>query len=139
MSRKDIKNQILNYNNAAAKQAELAREACRSGQMNKEQFIETVHRYICAKFFLSPDEDDQTLLVRLAEKSIEKAIQMKIPFAKDSEMATTCGAAGTSAVKVALLMLAVQRDFQISISPDKLAFVKTGRELGGMIYCLCRE
>lgn len=79
-------------------------------------------------------DSKEKLLYQMAEQSIEKALQMKIPIAKDSEMVPTCGMAGSAAMKVALLMVAVRKDFQVEIPPQQMAFIKNTGELGELIY-----
>lgn len=132
MSRKDVKEQIIHFSQIAEEQA---RNVCSSADpLSEKELADCVHRYVCARFFLDPSADPNRLLYHLAVDSIEQAVRMKIPIAKESEMATTCGGAGSAAVKVALLMVAVKRDFQVEIPPEKLAFVKNTKELGHMVY-----
>lgn len=131
-SRKEIKNKIVHFNKVAQEQVE---RACSCAKPPSEELIaDCIHRYVCAKFFLDPATDPERLLYHLAVDSIEQAVHMKIPIAKESEMATTCGGAGSAAVKVALLMVAIKRDFRIDIPPEQLAFVKNTKELGHVVY-----
>ncbi|GEM_PF-7119873 len=132
MFRKEIKEQLLMFKNEAKAQAE---RACALAASPKEaELKDCVHRYVCAKFFLSPETDPERLLYNLACDSIEQAINMKIPIAKESETATTCGAAGSAAVKVALLMVALRKDFHVDIPSEKLAFIKNTNELGHIVF-----
>lgn len=132
MTRKDVKEKILKFNQEAKEQAEKARSLAES--ISREEMIQCVHVYVCSKFFLDISESKEKLLYQMAEQSIEKALQMKIPIAKDSEMATTCGMAGSAAMKVALLMVAVKKDFQVEIPSQQMAFIKNTGELGDLIY-----
>lgn len=129
--RQQIRDQILAQGDRAAEQARLART---TPDASKE-FIETcVHRYVCYKFLLEPEECRGLTMSELADKSIEKALDMKIPLAKESEVATTCGAAGSAAMKIALLLTAVKKDFDVTIDPRRLGFVKDTAELGELVY-----
>lgn len=132
MTRKDVKEKILKFNQEAKEQAQKACSLAES--ISREEMIQCVHTYVCSKFFLDMSESKEKLLYQMAEQSIEKALQMKIPIAKDSEIATTCGMAGTAAMKVALLMVAVRKDFQVEIPPQQMAFIKNTGELGELIY-----
>lgn len=134
--RKEIKEKLLHNKNTALEQARLARIA---PDVPKAHVIQYVHNYVCYKFFLNPEDWKDELLYHLAEKSIEEAIHMKIPFAKESEMATTCGAAGSAAVKVGLLMVAIKKDFQVEIPSHKMAFAKNTEALGELVYAAMHE
>lgn len=134
--RKEIKEKLLYNKKISLEQAHLARIA---PDVPKTQILQYVHNYVCYKFFLNPQDWGDELLYHLAEKSIEEAIRMKIPFAKESEMATTCGAAGSAAVKVGLLMTAIQKDFQVELPVSKMAFAKNTKELGELVYQAMQE
>lgn len=129
--REQIRDQILARANRAMEQAQAA---CTTEHPSREQIMTCVHNYVCYKFLLEPEENRGLTMSELADKSIERALDMKIPLAKESEVTTTCGAAGSSAMKVALLLTAVKKDFNVTIDPRKLGFVKDTAELGDMVY-----
>lgn len=129
--REQIRDQILARANRAMEQARLARAA----EPPTRELIETcIHNYVCYKFLLEPEENVGLTMSELADRSIEKALDMKIPLAKESEITTTCGAAGSSAMKIALLLTAVKKDFQVTIDPRRLGFVKDTTELADLVY-----
>ena len=121
MTRKDVKEKILKFNQEAKEQAQKACSLAES--ISRKEMIQCVHTYVCSKFFLDMSDSKEKLLYQMAEQSIEKALQMKIPIAKDSEMVPTCGMAGSAAMKVAL-----------EIPPQQMAFIKNTGELGELIY-----
>ncbi len=131
MSRKDIKNSILEKQNLAEKQAALVRNA---PELSEDYVVSCVHNYICHKFFLDPEEVRGWSLNKMAMHSIEKALEMKIPIAGPTEKATTCGSAGSAAMKIALLLNAVRKDFGVDIPPSKLGFAKNSEEVGKLVY-----
>ncbi|MBQ7447713.1 MAG: hypothetical protein IJV59_07145 [Eubacterium sp.] len=122
MSRKDIKNSILEKQNKAEEQAALVRNAL---ELSEDYVISCVHNYICYKFFLDPEEVWGLSLNKMALRSIEKALEMKIPIAGPTEKATTCGSAGSAAMK---------KDFGVEIPPAKLGFAKDTEEVGRLVY-----
>lgn len=129
--RQQIRDQILAQGNRAAEQAQIARATPDASR----EFVEAcVHRYVCYKFLLEPEECRGLTMSELADKSIEKALDMKLPLAKESEVATTCGAAGSAAMKIALLLTALKKDFQVVINPRRLGFVRDTAELGDLVY-----
>lgn len=129
--RQQIRDRILAQGDRAAEQARLART---TPDASKEFIEACVHRYVCYKFLLEPEECRGLTMSELADRSIEKALDMKIPLAKESEVATTCGAAGSAAMKIALLLTAVKKDFDVTIDPRRLGFVKDTAELGELVY-----
>lgn len=129
--RQQIRDQILAQGNRAAEQAQMARATPDASR----EFVEAcVHRYVCCKFLLDPEECRGLTMSELADKSIEKALDMKLPLVKESEVATTCGAAGSAAMKIALLLTALKKDFQVVINPRRLGFVRDTAELGDLVY-----
>lgn len=134
--RAQIRDQILARGNRALEQARLART---TPDASREFITDCVHRYVCCKFLLEPEECRGLTMSALAEKSIERALDLKIPLAKESEVTTTCGAAGSAAMKIALLLTAVKRDFEVEIDPRRLGFVKDTAELGDLVYRAMRR
>lgn len=134
--RQEIRDRILNRAARAREQVELARS---TPEASRELVTACVHRYVCYKFFLEPEENLGLTMSELAERSIEKALDMKLPLARESELTTTCGAAGSTAMKIALLLTAVKKDFQVDIDPRRLGFVRDTDELGGLVWQAMRE
>ncbi|MCD8211423.1 MAG: hypothetical protein LUC17_00130 [Oscillospiraceae bacterium] len=93
-----------------------------------------IYRYVCKKFLLDPDDSGTKDLSELAELSIERMLDLHIPLSKESETATTCGAAGTTAMKIALLLTAVKKDFKADIDPHRLGLVRDTDELGSLVW-----
>lgn len=122
---------ILNQTHQAL---EMARLAVSTPALSESEVIEYVHRYVCYKYLLDPEESRGLSMTAMADKSIEKALKLHIPIAKEGEVATTCGAAGSSAMKVALLLHAMKKDFQVEIEPHKLGFARDTVEVGKLVY-----
>jgi len=131
LDRKAIKEMILSQNRQALETAGLA---VNTPAPSESEMQEYVHRYVCLKYMLDPEESRGLSMTALADKSIERALELKIPIAKEGETATTCGAAGSSAMKTALLLNALKKDFQVEIEPHKLGFAKDTMEVGTLVY-----
>lgn len=129
--RKKIKDQILKQQDKAREIAFSVRQAV---TLTETDLGEAVHKYVCYKFLLDPEESRGLSMTAMANKSIERAVELKIPIAKDGEKATTCGAAGSSAMKVALLLAAIKKDFQVEIEPHRLGFARDTGEIGRLVY-----
>ena len=134
--RRAIKEQILKQLGRAQEAASSVRQA---SDLTEEEIQEHVHRYVCYKFLLDPEESRGLSITAMANKSIERAVELKIPIAKEGEKATTCGAAGSSAMKVALLLNAIKKDFQVEIEPHRLGFARNTNEIGSLVYQAIRK
>ena len=134
--RRAIKEQILKQLGRAQEAASSVRQAA---DLTEEDVQEHVHRYVCYKFLLDPEESRGLSITAMANKSIERAVELKIPIAKEGEKATTCGAAGSSAMKVALLLNAIKKDFQVEIEPHRLGFARNTNEVGTLVYQAIRN
>ncbi|MBR3244903.1 MAG: hypothetical protein IKF90_19810 [Parasporobacterium sp.] len=134
--RRAIKEQILKQLGRAQEAASSVRQAA---DLTEEDVQEHVHRYVCYKFLLDPEESRGLSITAMANKSIERAVELKIPIAKEGEKATTCGAAGSSAMKVALLLNAIKKDFQVEIEPHRLGFARDTNEIGSLVYQAIRN
>ena len=70
MTRKDVKEKILKFNQEAKEQAQKACSLAES--ISREEMIQCVHTYVCSKFFLDMSDSKEKLLYQMAEQSIEK-------------------------------------------------------------------
>ena len=129
--RADIKANILKQQQEAA----LAVSSVLSKkETDQRTVINCVHEYICHKLMLQPESSWEDHLMVLAQRSLEIALEMKLPIAKETEHAPSCGAAGTTALKIALLFRALQKDFHVSIPPLRLGLAKNTTEVGMLVY-----
>lgn len=132
--REKVKNSVLERTELALKEAEAAKLLKGKDPSAKAQVADHVHRYCSLKFLLLPEECYGKSLLDMAELSLEKALDMKLPIAKESEVATTCGAAASGAMKIALLLTAVRKDFEINVSSYRLGLVADTVELGDIVW-----
>ncbi len=129
--RQQIRDAILARSGLAAQHA---RRVVEEPRPSLDFVREQVYLYICCKFLLEPEQCRGLTMAGLAQRSIEKALDLGLPLAKESETATTCGAAGSAAMKTALLLTAVKRDFQADIPPRELGLVRSPGELGELVW-----
>ena len=100
---------------------------------SRDEVLNCVHQYVCAKFLLDPSESCEESLYTLAEKSIEKAISSGIKVSAESESVMNCGTAGTAAIKISLLLMALRRDFHAELSFESLGKARHTRDLGMLV------
>ena len=129
--RKEIKDRLLKERDQATSYIQQIREI---PDITLEQTRVLVHRYVCSKYLLPDSEARDQSLLELAQKSIERALELKIPIAGESERATTCGAAGTVAMKNALLFMALKKDLELDLSPAKLGAARNTNAIGDIVY-----
>ena len=129
--RKEIKDRLLKERDQATSYIQQIREI---PDITLEQTRVLVHRYVCSKYLLPDSESRDQSLLDLAQKSIERALELKIPIAGESERATTCGAAGTVAMKNALLFMALKKDLELDLSPAKLGAARNTNAIGDIVY-----
>ena len=129
--RKEIKNRLLKERDQAKNYIQQIREI---PDITLEQTRVLVHHYVCSKYLLPDSESRDQSLLDLAQKSIERALELKIPIAGESERATTCGAAGTVAMKNALLFMALKKDLELDLSPAKLGAARNTNAIGDIVY-----
>lgn len=135
MSRKDIKNKILGHMQAAAHQAEEANALRSAGALSLDGLAEFLRSYILAKYRLDETEargvDD---LERLAEISLEKMKREFPEIAAEETRSATCDAASSVDNKQALLMMAIQKDFEVEFNGFDVAFAGTVEDLAAIMW-----
>ena len=136
LMRKEIKECLLEQRDQAKNCMRQIREI---PDITLEQTRMLVHRYVCSKYLLPDTESPDQSLLDLAQKSIERALELKIPISKESERAVTCGAAGTVAMKNALLFMALKKDLQMDLSPAKLGAARNTNAIGDIVYDALQE
>lgn len=129
--RKDIKERILKQNIRALEQAQ---QVVQTPELSEAAVKECVHLYICFKLYLEPEECWGMMLFQMAVKSIEQSIAMKLPLVREGETAVTCGAASSEAMKIALLLTALQKDFRVKLDSKKLGFARDTEAVGCMVW-----
>jgi len=129
--RQEIRDRILARSDGAARCAAMVRDAI---DPDREFVKECVHRYVCYKYSLEFEEARGLSMLKLAEMSLDKALELGIPFEKNAEQVTTCGMAGSAVMKIALLLKAAANDFNIKADPGTLGKVNSTEELGELVW-----
>ena len=129
--REQIKKDILARSNLAGGCIDRIKN---TQEITEAEVVSLVHEYVCLKFFLTIEETAGMSLNEMAMLSIDRAYEMNLPVAKESERATTCGTAGSAPMKIALLLNAIRKDLDLKVEPHRLGLVKDTAELGTLIY-----
>lgn len=99
-----------------------------------DQFETTIKEYVRIRLLLQSDDEFVDSLNVLGQMNLARALGVSIPELATLDMEAKCG--GTSAVmtKKILLIMALNRDFHISISPEEAAEITRLSDLIVRLY-----
>lgn len=94
--------------------------------MASEQALsESVRAYALAKFRLDEKDVESSNLEDLAQASLAKMLRIAPELVGEETDAPNCDGASTIDVKQALLLAALQRDYDVALSGHDIAFAET--------------
>lgn len=140
MSRSEIKRAIARQATAAADEVAAVRTARDAGTLTRDGFERHLRSYILFKYRLEPEEATDAQgraedgLEALAQLSLDKALRKAPDRAVSETMSATCDGADSVTTKQALLIMAIQRDFDIVVDGFAVAFVDTVRGLAELVW-----
>ena len=133
--RKDIKEKIMKNKESAL---QCAGFLCSHPELCFEEFSEWFTRYLCDKFLLTPEELVTDNFYEICQLSAEKAAHLPKGLLDASELASKCGGATTAMNKKVLFLLAVNREYGITITAEEGVQIETFTELQKMVYAKLR-
>ncbi len=116
---------------AAAALAAAARE---DPGLTRAGLTEVLRRYILEKFLLADDPPGTDELRELARQSLARSLRMAPELAALYDTSAGCSSAGSVDTKLALLLLAAQRDFRAHPDPARAVRARTVDELAGLLW-----
>ena len=116
---------------AAAALAAAARE---DPGLTRAGLTEVLRRYILEKFLLADDPPGTDELRELARQSLARSLRMAPELAALYDTSAGCSSASSVDTKLALLLLAAQRDFQARPDPARAVRARTVDELAGLLW-----
>ncbi len=136
--------QATQIKNEATEKRESVASACtnnilknvQSNNYSKDYIDEQLKLYILAKFDLLELADTLKCncdFDKLTQKSIDKAFKLNPKLAKESLRSATCDGASTLDTKQALLMMAIQNDFNVKLDTMKAALAENISELADVL------
>lgn len=134
----DVLKELLASRDVAAQAAHEAREAHAAGSLDQAQLTRLLTRYILAKYRLDENEYEDLRLDHLAEASIAKMLKAPAHEARSLDGAT-CDGADSAHVKQALLMMAIQKDFNCKLDGFKVAFCTSVDDLAMLVFAAMEE
>lgn len=140
MSRADIKRAIVRHMAAAADEAAAVRALREADALTQDALRQHLRAYILYKYRLMPTEalDDagavEERLEKLAQISLDKMLEETPEQAAAETMSATCDGADSASMKQALLLMAVQEDFEVKLDGYEAAFADTVGDLAALVW-----
>lgn len=135
MSRREIKKHLKKYLVLAEKIAEETRSVRARGDLDEKTLADSLRAYILAKYRLTDEEAEGIVdLEELAQLSLDKTLAEAPELAAKETMSATCDGADSTTSKYALLMVAIQRDFEVKFNGFEVAFARTADDLAQIIW-----
>lgn len=99
-----------------------------------EEFTERVHAYVRTRMLLEPEDELIDSLNVLGQMNLARALGVTLPELSQMDMEAKCG--GTSAVmtKKILLIMALNKDLGVKVSPEEAAEITKLSELVTRLY-----
>ncbi len=129
--RKDIKEQILEKKKSAARYADFI---LKKENLSREEFDRAFTMYLCEKFMLEPAEITTDNFYEICQLSADKAANLPKGALDAAELASKCGGATTAMNKKVLFLLAVNREYGITIAAEESVKVETFSELKELVW-----
>ncbi len=132
MIRKEVKENILKQKKDSHIYLQMIKE--KGQNLTREAFGELFLRYMCAKFLLEPEEITTDNFYEICQISAEKASKLPHGSIDAAESASKCGGATTAMNKKILFLLAVNREYGITLTADDSVQIDTFTQLCDAVY-----
>lgn len=132
MMRKEVKKNILKQKKDSHIYVQMIKE--KGHNLSREAFGELFLRYMCAKFLLEPEEITTDNFYEICQISAEKASKLPHGSIDAAESASKCGGATTAMNKKILFLLAVNREYGITLTADDSVRIDTFTQLCDTVY-----
>lgn len=129
---------ILAGKKAAAQAVAAFRHQRDSATLTLPSLQDILYRYILSKYRIAADECPTRNLEALATASIA-ALMGAADDGYRGDTAATCDGADSVTVKQALLMVALQKDFQVELDAIAVAFAETTDDVAQLIWDGCQS
>ena len=132
MIRKEVKENILKQKKDSHIYLQMIKE--KGQNLTREAFGELFLRYMCAKFLLELEEITTDNFYEICQISAEKASKLPRGSIDAAEAASKCGGATTAMNKKILFLLAVNREYGITLTADDSVQIDTFTQLCDAVY-----
>lgn len=130
----EAKKKLLESQRMAAAQAAAIRAFRAEGTLTSERLKSALFAYVLAKYMLDEAEAESRDITALAQKSLAKTLKIDRALIGNADKPATCDGASTVDMKQALLIVAIQKDFEVKLDGLKVAFADTTDELADLIW-----
>lgn len=130
----EVQKRLLASQNSAAAQVAAVEKAVVAKNLSPEKLQEALFSYILAKYLLERAEVPDRSIQHLAQASLAKAARIDPSLLQETDRSATCDGASSVDMKQALLIVAIQREFQVRIDGIKAAYAETTDDIASLIY-----
>ena len=131
MAEKQARAAILAANAAAAEHIRAVRGAA---PLTYELLHREISEYIKCKFRLTDEDCVTDSFSELAEISLANSVKLPRALVSEADLAKGCDGASSKTAKMALLILALQRDLDIRFRPEEIGAAQTLSEISALIW-----
>ena len=129
----ELKQRLLSTRKRAAEAARQVRDF--DGIPPEELVRAAIRTYILNKYLLDEEPIDDERIDELTKLSIANSLRLdKELLAELDRQSNGCGSASSTVTKKILLYLAVQRDFGVTLPPDKMAYASTLDDIAAIVH-----
>ena len=130
----EAKKKLLESKRMAAAEVAAIKDSQAAGTLTKEAVRHGLFKYVLAKYMLDEDEVASTEIAALAAQSLAKIVKIDKELIGNADKSATCDGASSVDMKQSLLIMALQREFEIKLDGLKVAFADTTDELADLMW-----
>ncbi len=131
-----IREMLINAQKKSAEQAALIKG---QAYLTREFFHKSLRNYILYRFMLDEKECTSENMDEITEISLAKSAGISKELVQDLDIAKTCSGGSSAMTKKVLLLLAVQRDFDVYLPTEGTGNVRTLSDLSELVWNAMRE
>ena len=131
--KEELKQALLSTKRRAAEAAKAVRE--HAGVPPLELVRASIRDYILNKYMLQDQNISEDGITELTKISIAHVLSLdKELLVVLDRQSSGCGASSSTVTKKILLYLAIQKDFGITLPPDKMAYAESLHDIADIVY-----
>jgi len=136
--KQEAKKKLLESQKMAAAEVAAIKDARRNGLLTRDEVRRRLYNYVLAKYLLNARDAAGTEIASLAAQSLAKAMRIDKELIGNADKPATCDGASSVDMKQALLIVAIQKEFDVKLDGIEAAFADTTDDLADLVWAkLC--
>jgi acyl carrier protein len=132
--KEEAKKKLLESKRMAVAQVAAIKDALQAGLLTRQELRQRLYSYVLAKYMLDESEAAGTEVASLAKQSLAKIVKIDRELIGHADKSATCDGASSVDMKQALLIVAIQKEFEIKLDGIKAAFADTTDDLADLVW-----